>query len=308
MAGKGGLLARRNRMGYVYIMPWIIGFLAFQAFPILYSFYISLHKWDMLTKPKFIGWANYQSLLTDPRFMISIRNTFLFMLFSMGLGIGLGLFIAALLAENLKGTRFYRTAFYLPNLVVPVAFGMMMRPIFGGFDYGLINIVLSLFGFEGIRWLDNPDTAIWVVIITNFWFIGACMIIFLAGIKSISRTYYEAAEIDGAGWFRRLFHITIPLLGPILFFQTITGLIYALQIFDIPVALGNLGGSQHTTMGINDSLGTLIYYLYLLGFRNWNMGKAAAVGWVVFGIGLIFSFIILKVLRKSWKTQEANQI
>jgi multiple sugar transport system permease protein len=308
MTRKGGLLTRRNRMGYVYILPWIIGFTAFQAFPILYSFYISLHKWDMLSKPKLIGWANYQSLLNDPRFIISIRNTFLFMLFSMGLGISLGLFIAALLAENLKGNRFYRTVFYLPNLVVPVAFGMMMRPIFGGFDYGLINIVLSLFGFEGVRWLDNPATAIWVVIITNFWFIGACMIIFLAGIKSISRTYYEAAEIDGAGWFRRLFNITIPLLGPILFFQTITGLIYALQIFDIPVAMGNLGGSQHTTMGINDSLGTLIYYLYLLGFRNWNMGKASAVGWVVFGIGLVFTFIILKVLKRSWKTQEANQI
>lgn len=308
MAGKGGLLARRSRMGYVYIMPWIVGFIAFQAFPILYSFYISLHKWDMLSKPKFIGWANYQSLLTDPRFMISIRNTFLFMLFSMGLGISLGLFIAALLAENLKGSRFYRTVFYLPNLVVPVAFGMMMRPIFGGLDYGLINIILALFGFEGVRWLENPSTAIWVVITTNFWFIGACMIIFLAGIKSISRTYYEAAEIDGAGWFRRLFNITIPLLGPVIFFQTITGLIYALQIFDIPVAMANIGGSLYTTMGINDSLGTLIYYLYLLGFRNWKMGRASAVGWVVFGIGLFFTFIILKFLKKSWKTQEANQM
>ncbi len=304
MAGESQLLAKRNRMGYVYIIPWIIGFICFQAFPIIYSFFISLHKWDMLSKPKYIGLVNYQSLLTDPRFMISIKNTFLFMLFSMGLGISLGLFIAALLAENLKGARIYRTIFYLPNLVVPVAFGMMMRPIFGGLDYGLINIIISLFGFKGVRWLDNPSSAIWVVIITNFWFIGACMIIFLAGIKSISKTYYEAAEIDGAGWFRRLFHITIPLLGPVIFFQTVTGLIYALQIFDIPIALANLGGSQHTTMGINDALGTLIYYLYLLGFRNWHMGEASAVGWVVFAIGLIFTFIILRILRKNWTTQQ----
>lgn len=306
MVRKSQLLVKRNRMGYVYIIPWIIGFLAFQAFPIIYSFFISLHKWDMLSKPKFIGWANYQSLLTDPRFMIAIRNTFLFMLFSMGLGISLGLFIAALLAENRKGSNFYRTIFYLPNLVVPVAFGMMMRPIFGGLDYGLLNIVLALFGLKSFRWLDNQSTGIWVVIITNFWFIGACMIIFLAGIKSISRTYYEAAEIDGAGWFRRLFNITIPLLRPVIFFQTITGLIYALQIFDIPVAMANMGGSLHTTMGINDALATLIYYLYLLGFRNWNMGKASAVGWVVFGIGLVFTLVILKILRKSWKTQESN--
>ena len=305
MAGKGQLLKRQNRMGYVYILPWIIGFLAFQAFPIIYSFFISLHKWDMLTKPRFIGWANYQSLLTDPRFIISIRNTFLFMLFSMGLGISLGLFIAALLAENLKGSRVYRTIFYLPNLVVPVAFGMMMRPIFGGLDYGLINIILDLLGLEGVRWLDNQSTAIWVVIITNFWFIGACMIIFLAGIKSISKTYYEAAEIDGQDGGAVCSVLPFLYWGR-LFFSTITGLIYALQIFDIPVALANIGGSLHTTMGINDSLGTLIYYLYLLGFRNWNMGKASAVGWVVFGIGLIFTGVILKILRRSWKTKEAN--
>jgi multiple sugar transport system permease protein len=307
MANQGHLLAKRNQMGYLYTLPWIIGFLSFQAFPIIYSFFISLHKWDMLSNPRFVGWANYQSLLTDPRFLISTQNTFLFMVFSMGLGISLGLFIAALLAEKLKGSNMYRTIFYLPNLVVPVAFGMMMRPIFGGLDYGLINIVLSLFGLKGFRWLDNQSTGIWVVIITNFWFIGACMIIFLAGIKSISRTYYEAAEIDGAGWFRRLFNITIPLLGPVIFFQTVTGLIYALQIFDIPIAMANLGGSLYTTMGVNDALATLIYYLYLLGFRNWNMGKASAVGWVVFGIGLCFTFIILKVLRKSWKTQDDSE-
>lgn len=306
MAKGRSLLAKRNLMGWAYVSPWIIGFICFQAFPIFYSLYISLHKWDMLRKPTFVGFSNYLSLVSDPRFLISLRNTFLFMLFSMGLGISLGIFIAALLAEKLKGTHIYRTLFYLPNLVVPVAFGMMMRPIFAGQDYGLVNILLSRLGVETFQWLDNPSTGIWVVIMTNFWFIGACMIIFLAGIKSINRAYYEAAEIDGAGWFRRFFNITIPLLGPVIFFQTVSGLIYALQIFDIPISLANLGGSVHTTMGRNDSLASLIYYLYLLGFRDWKMGQASAVGWVVFLIGLLFTFVIIWVLRRSWYSQDAN--
>lgn len=306
MAKLSNLVKRRNRMGLVYTAPWVIGFLAFQAFPILYSLYMSFHRWDMLTPPKQLGWANYQSLLTDARFMLSLRNTIMFMFFSMVVGISLGVFIAALLAENIRGAYVYRTIFYLPNLVVPVAFGMMMRPIFGGQDYGLINIILAKLGFNSIQWLDRPSIGIWVMIITNFWFIGACMIIFLAGVKSIPKAYYEAAEIDGAGWWNRFFKITVPLLGPVIFFQTISGLIYALQIFDIPISLANLGGSMHTTMGRNDSLGTLVYYLYMQGFRNWSMGRAAAIGWVIFAIGLLLTVVIIRVSRTDWYTKETN--
>lgn len=302
-----GLITKRNRMGLVYTLPWIIGFLCFQAFPIIYSLYISLHKWDMFTEPEYVGLRNFQELLTDPRFLISIRNTGLFMLFSMGLGISLGIFIAALLAEKIKGAQIYRTIFYLPSLVVPIAFGMMMRPIFAGEGFGLINITLALFGIKSVAWLDNPSTAFWVVIITNFWFIGACMIIFLAGIKGISRTYYEAAEIDGAGWWRRFFNVTIPLLSPVIFFQTVSGLVYALQIFDIPISLANLSGNIRTTMGRNDALGSLVYYLYMQGFRNWRMGKAAAIGWVILLIGLVCSFFILRIMRNTWRTRDTAQ-
>lgn len=294
-------------MGLVYTLPWVIGFLCFQIFPIVYSLFISFHKWDMFTKPKYVGWTNYQQLLTDPRFLISFRNTVLFMVFSMGLGISLGLFIAALLAENIRGADAYRTIFYLPSLVVPIAFGMMMRPIFAGEGFGLINITLSLFGIRGVAWLDNPATAFWVVIITNFWFIGACMVIFWAGIKNISRTYYEAAEIDGAGWWSRFFHITIPMLSPVIFFQIVSGLIYALQIFDIPISLANLAGNYRAVMGRNDALGTLVFYLYMEGFRNWRMGKAAAIGWIILIIGLVFSLFILRIMRHTWQTREAAQ-
>lgn len=302
-----GLIQRRNRMGMVYTLPWMVGFLCFQVFPIGYSLFVSFHKWDMFTKPKYIALANYQSLLTDPRFHISFRNTVLFMIFSMGLGISLGLFIAALLAENIKGADVYRTIFYLPSLVVPIAFGMMMRPIFAGEGFGLINMTLKLFGIKAVAWLDNPDTAFWVVIITNFWFIGACMVIFWAGIKNISPTYYEAAKIDGAGWWSRFFHITIPMLSPVIFFQIVSGLIYALQIFDIPISLANLAGNYRAVMGRNDALGTLVFYLYMEGFRNWRMGRAAAIGWVILLIGLVFSLLVLRIMRHTWQTSETAQ-
>jgi multiple sugar transport system permease protein len=306
MTFKGNAISKRNRMGYVYIMPWIIGFLGFQIAPILYSLYISFHKWDMFGAPKFVGWLNFQNLMADPRFMISLRNTLLFSFFSMVFGISLALFIAALLAENIKGSHFYRTVFYLPSLVVPVALGMMIRPIFGGQNYGLLNLVLSKIGIENFQWLDKPELGIWVIILTNFWFIGACMIIFLAGIKGISKTYYEAAEIDGAGWFCRLFNVTIPMLSPVLFFQIVTGIIYGLQIFDIPISLANLGGNSYNTMGQNDSLASLVYYLFIQGFRNWNMGKASAIGWIIFLIGLLLSLIVIKFQRDSCSAQQID--
>lgn len=306
MAKQISLVKKWDRMGFYYTLPWIIGFLVFQIIPILYSLYISFHKWDFFIKPQLIKFSNYQALLTDPRFMISLRNTTLFMFFSMVFGISIAMFIAALLADKIKGSHFYRTLFYLPSLVVPVALGMMIRPMFGGQNYGLLNIILSKLGISTFQWLDKPNLGIWVIILTNFWFIGACMIIFLAGIKNISGTYYEAAKIDGAGWFRCFFYITVPMLGPVLFFQIVTGLIYGLQIFDIPISLANLGGTTYNTMGQNDSLASLIYYLYIEGFRNWNMGKASAIGWVVFLIGLFLSLIIIKFLYKSWATQDAD--
>jgi multiple sugar transport system permease protein len=295
-----GLTSRRARMGYLYIAPWVIGFLCFNFFPIIYSFFMSLNKWDMLGEPKYIGFKNYINLFTnDQMFFLAFKNTMLNMVFSMTIGILLALLIAAVLAENIKGNYIYRTLFYLPNLVVPVAFGLMMAPLFRSQYFGLLNIVLSKFGIKPIYWLEDPNISIWTVIFTGLWYFGGAMVIFLAGIKGISNSYYEAAEIDGAGGFVKFTKITIPLLTPVLLFQIVTGLIGSLQIFDLPASLAGIGMNVNTNMGRGNGLATLLFYLYLKGFRFWEMGIASAIGWIVFAIGVILSIFVFKLLKNS---------
>jgi multiple sugar transport system permease protein len=300
MAGKVGLSQKKAQMGWLYIAPWIVGFVGLGLFPYAYSFYISLNKWDLLTEPKFRGFKNYVNLFNDPLFIVSIKNTIMYMIFSMLVGLILALIVAAFLSGRLKGGYIYRTLFYLPNLIVPVAFGLMMQPIFRAQEYGLLNIFLGLFGMKPVYWLEDPNIAIWSVIVTGYWYIGGAMVVFLAGIKGISPSYYEAAAIDGAGWFRKFLHITVPLLMPMIVFQLVCGLIGSLQIFDIPAALANVGqGGGLYQMGVRNSLATLLFYLYFKGFRFWEMGAAAAIGWVVFAIGFVLSLIIMRVIKNA---------
>lgn len=294
------LLRNRDRKGLLYILPWVMGFLLLQLFPIAYSFFISLNKWDLLGTPEFVGLKNYSELLNDEVFFLAIRNNFLFMLFAVGLGLFLALFIASLISEPvLMGRRVFRIIFYLPSLVMPVAMGLMMAPIFGTENYGLINLILKKIGLPAIEWLGDTRMGIWTVIIVNFWTVGASMIIFLAGISNMPRSYYEAAAIDGAGWWTRFFKITIPLLAPVIFFQLISGLIYGLRIFDLPAALANIGGSRSVTMGKNNSLAFLVFYLYTKAFRYWEMGSASAIGWFVFLVGLLLTLVIIRQMRKN---------
>jgi len=301
---------RAGNMGWLYILPWIIGFICFGVFPYAYSFFISLNKWDLLTEPKYVGFKNYINLCTaDPLFSLAIKNTILYIVFSMLVGLCLALLVAILLSTKLRGGYFFRTVFYLPNLIVPVAFGLMMAPIFRSQDYGLLNIFLiKVFGLKPVYWLEDPNIAIWTVIITGYWYIGGAMVIFLAGIKGISSTYYEAAAVDGAGWFRKFFHITVPLLMPVIVFQLVAGVIGSLQIFDIPAAMANLGQSgAQLIMGRNNSLATMLFYLYTKGFRYWEMGSACAIGWFIFVAGLILSLIILRLIKNSTYTVDQEQ-
>lgn len=310
MAGKPSLSEKNARIGWAYIMPWIIGFIGLGIFPYIYSFFISLNKWDLLTEPKFVGMKNYVDLFNnDPLFSLAIKNTILYIVFSMLVGLVLALIVAAVLSGKIRGGYVYRTLFYLPNLIVPVAFGLMMAPIFRSQDYGLLNLLLvKVFGMQPVYWLENPNIAIWTVIITGFWYIGGAIVVFLAGMKGISPAYYEAASIDGAGWFRKFMHITIPLLMPMIVFQLVAGLIGSLQIFDIPAAMAGLGQSGvQLQMGRNNSLATLLFYLYFKGFRYWEMGAASAIGWFVFAVGLILSLIIMRLIKNSTYTVDRSE-
>jgi multiple sugar transport system permease protein len=295
-------IQRRELTGFIYIIPWIIGFICFQFFPISYSLFISFTKWDILGTPEVIGFTNYINLFgKDPVFQKAISNTVMYMFISNGLGIILALFLAALLYEKIPGKGVFKVIFFLPNLVLPVAFGMMMRPVFGSEDFGLINLITGFFGLKPVYWLEDARVAIWVLIFTNLWFVGACMVIFLAAISGHPPSLYEAAEMDGAGWWRKFFSITLPLLTPVIFFQVIMGLIGGLQVFDIAAALSVMGGNVTGLMGKQNCLATLVYYLYIKGFRYWKMGSACSIGWVIFSLGFILTFIIVTFMRKSKK-------
>jgi multiple sugar transport system permease protein len=188
-----------------------------------------------------------------------------------------------------------------------VAFGLLMWPIFiygtaGMPQSGLLNWLITRIGLKPVNWLGDPNTAIWTLILTNFWFIGASMIIFMAGIAGIPRSYYEAAQLDGAGWWRRFFGVTLPLLAPIVTFQIIMGLIGGLRVFDIAASLARMADSTSSNMGNNNSLATLVYYLYKKGWKDWSMGEAAAIGWVVFAVGFVFTVVIIWYLRRRQET------
>lgn len=310
---------KRNRQGYWYILPWVIGFLAFGLIPMIASLEISFLKWDGLTDAQDVGLGNYIRLLglektsqTSNLFWRSFFNNLTFMVFSGIGGLVLSFLMAAVMNERIPGNTFFRVLFFLPTLVVPVAFGLLMVPIFqtsAGSDSqtGVINWFIQLFGGTEINFIGDPSVAVWTLILTSYWYVGSGMIVFMAGMAGLPASYYEAAQIDGAGWWRRMFSITFPLLSPILFFQAIMGLIGGLRVFDLAAALAGLGnGSVSSNMGPHDSLATLVYYLYKKGFRDFKFGEAAALGWIVLALGLILTVIILVYMRRQNKNGDGD--
>lgn len=300
---------KRNRQGYAYVALWVFGFLAFSIIPMLSSVYISLIKWDGLTEPQFVGLANYVKLIAPPKpsltstlFWRAMANNGLYMVFSGLGGLALSIFMAVLMNERIPGHGYFRVVFFLPTLVVPVAFGLMMVPMYqtgsGGEWMGVLNWAITRLGGKEVNFLGEPKTAIWTLILTSYWTVGSGMVVFMAGLAGLPASYFEAAKIDGAGWWTRLFRITLPLLSPVIFFQTVMCLIGGLNVFDLAASLSGMGGGPtNNTMGPNNSLATLVFYLYQKGWRDWRMGEAAAIGWIILFIGLFFTLVILAVLR-----------
>jgi multiple sugar transport system permease protein len=296
---KWTISRKRALWGIMLVAPWFIGYLGFNLVPNVYSLYLSFTEWDMFSTPRWVGTANYLALWRDPVFLISIKNTFLIMFFSNLIAIGFGLLAAVILAKDPPGRYLFRTTLYLPSLVMPVAMGMMMRQIYASGSFGLLNQFLGWFGVPPQRWLTEPDLAVWAVIIAAFWGIGGSMVIFLAGLKGINHEYYEAAMIDGAGAVHRFFRITLPLLAPVIVFQLIMGMIGAsgLQVFEFPASLADFAGATNS-MGYHDCLGTLVYYLFMNGFRYFKFGMASALAWYVFGIALVLGVAIYFLAKR----------
>ncbi len=299
------LLHKQGVAGYLFIAPWIIGFALFYFYPLVDTIYNSFTEYKLFGEPVWIGLKNYQALFKDPVFALTCLHMVLYVVLATLIYIVGGLILALLLNRAFPGNHFFRTVFYLPSLMVGVAIGSMFVQVFNAEDFGLINEVLGIFHIPAINWLSNynhPIMGLFALIIVNFWFMGGTMLIFLAGLKGISTTYYEAARIDGAGAWQRFRFVTIPLLTPVILFNTIMTLIGHIQVFDTALifAGGGSGSIGVTTpvLGYRNSLSTFLTYLYQEAFIYHNYGYGSAIAIVIFVITLILTGVVLLVFQR----------
>ena len=291
---SGRLAAWRRRYdleGYLFLAPDLIGTLIFAVGAVLASLALSFFAWDLLTRPKFIGIQNYVALLHDPVFGQVLWNTTYYVLGTVPIRTVLALLLAIALNQHLRGISVFRAAYYLPTITSGVAAALVFRWIFNG-DFGLLNGFLYAIGVQNPpNWLSSPVWAMPALILLGIWQgIGFQMVIFLAGLQAIPRHLYEAAAIDGAGWWGRFRHVTVPLISPTTFFVLIISLIGSYQVFDQAYILNGGGPGYATT--------TLVYYVYTYAFQFFKMGYAAAVAWVLFIIVFLLTVLQLRLQRR----------
>lgn len=281
---------------YLFVAPPVLGFLLFGLAPIVFSIYISFQKWDMLTDPQWVGFGNYSELLNDGKVFQSMYNT-IYLMLGIPIGMLLSLLLAILMNRKFKGISFMRTLYYLPVISPVIAISLLWQWILNQ-DYGLLNNYLwDLFGIQGPNWLGDPNWVKPSLILIGLWGgLGANMVLYLAGLQSVSSTYYEAAEIDGAGAWHKFMKITVPLLSPIHFFILVMGIIGAFQTFSQIYVLATDGGPEY-------SGATIVFYIFQHAFKYFNMGYASAAAWLLGMMIFIITLLQFK-LSKRWVYQD----
>lgn len=276
--------------GYLFISPWIIGFLFLTIGPMLASLYMSFTDYDLFNwPPNFVGLNNYIDIFAGDRGMPmqALKVTAPYAFFSVPIHQALALMAAILLNRKLKGITFFRTVWYLPAVMPSVAAALMWLVIFQP-DYGLINGFLKLFQIRGPGWFSDTATALPTFIIISQWNLGAAMLIYLAGLQGVPDQLYEAASVDGAGTMSKFWHITIPMMTPTIFFNMILGIIGSWQVFNSAFIISN-GGPANATL-------FYVLLLYRRGFQDFRMGFSSAMAWVLF---FILMALVLLVFRSS---------
>ncbi|MEK3732487.1 MULTISPECIES: carbohydrate ABC transporter permease [Paenibacillus] len=274
--------------GYLYIMPWLLGLLLFTIGPMLFSFILAFSKWDIITGVQSIEWVgldNFQAILKDELFYQSLKVTFIFALVSVPLYQIVSLLIALLLNMRSRGMKLFRLIYFMPSVIPVVAVSMMWVMIFNP-EYGILNQALSWFGIQGPAWLQDPSYALGALIVMGIWGVGNTIIIYLSGLQSVPEEMHEAAELDGAGRFRRFVSITLPMISPTIFFNLIMGIIGGFQYFTQAFVMTN-GGPLNSTLFYN-------LYLYNKAFQDYEMGYASALSWILFVIILVFTLIVIR--------------
>lgn len=269
--------------GYVFIAPWLIGFLLLTAWPIAQSFYLSFTEYSLLDDPIWVGTDNYANIfLNDPLFRKSLAVTFLFVLFSVPIKLFFSLMVALFLKNNTRGMSLYRTAIYFPSLIGgSIAVSVLWRNMFS-LD-GYVNQVLAWFGIQGVGWITNPSTSLGTLILLSAWQFGSTMVIFLAGLKQIPQELYESSAVDGAGKVKQFFHITLPMLSPVMFFNLVLGVIGSFQMFTSAFIITK-GGPVNSTY-------VYALFLYEKAFKHFQMGYASALAWILLVIIAVLTAI-----------------
>lgn len=277
----------------VLIAPLLIGLIVFYVIPFFQNIYNSFTSLGSFGISNWVGLDNYRTLFQDKEVWNAFRNTIVYTVVSVPLIIVLSMSIAQLLNNNIKGKTFYRVLYFLPSVTMPAAIGMIWKWIYNG-QFGILNQILGIFNIDPIYWTSDPDYAMAALIIVGVWSgLGMNIIYFLAGLQTIPRTYYEAAEIDGASPFTKFIKITVPLLTPTIFFVTITQFISSFQMFDLVYML-----ISRSSLAL-DSTKSIVYVFYQNAFELMNKGYASAISMIIFVVILIITAIQLK-LQKRW--------
>lgn len=280
----------KNNIGFLFIIPWLIGFLVFKLYPFASSLYYSFTDYQLFNGVSRYTLENYVDIFTMPKILRALKVTFQYSFLTVPLKLVAALFIAYILNFKIKGVNLFRTAYYIPSILGgSVAIAVLWKAIFK--DDGLLNTLLAIFGINGPSWLSDPSYALFVICLLRVWQFGSAMVIFLAALKGVPTELYEAATIDGAGKWRQFFSITIPLITPIIFYNLVTQICQAFQEFNGPYIITQGGPRNSTTL--------ISLLIYNSAFKNYEMGMASAMAWVLFVILMVFT-VIAFVSQKYW--------
>ncbi|MFG1888013.1 carbohydrate ABC transporter permease [Micromonospora sp. NPDC049051] len=287
-------LARREaRWAYLFLAPWIVGFLVFNAGPMIASAWLSLTEYDAINEPRYIGLDNYRELMADPAVARSLGNTVYYTLLHVPLVMAISLGLALLLKRVGRLQGFFRTVFYLPVMTPAVAVGILFLLLLNTQD-GLINRGLALVGVEGPSWTTDPDWVLPGIVLMSLWSLGSTVIIYLAALQNVPRDLYEAASIDGAGGWARFRHVTLPMISGALFFTLIVNTISSLQMFTEVYTM--YFGNRQTQGSFNsDAASFYVIHLFQEAFQFLHMGFASAMAWLLFVIILIVTLVQVKL-------------
>jgi multiple sugar transport system permease protein len=268
--------------GYLFASPFIIGFLVFVLVPMIGSFVLMFQEWNLLGDPRWVGLKNLETLAGDPKVALSLWNTAYFAFISVPLQLVLAFACALLLNQRLRGRNVYRTVLYLPVIVPVIVSAFIWQRAYHP-NFGIVNEVLGWFGVPPQAWLFERELAKPAFIFMRIWVMGTQMVIFLAGLQNVPVPLLEAAELDGAGPWKRFWNVTIPVMTPVIFFNLVVGLIGNFQIF-APALVMTKGGPEDATL-------FMVLYIYRNAFEYSKMGYAAVLSWVLFAVVLLFTLI-----------------